>query len=467
MERTCHNPLRTEAPRALGTTEFPCPARLAALISAHVPACRDGVLRIDSCVVTEVIAGRRSTLFALAEAATVNTVDHTRSVQRLIIQRFPDRASAIQEARKVFRRLRYRTRTQGHKQEFRPWAGFIPEERMLVVPFPFDYRLPALVPACDPITAGPRLADLLGLKDVACAVTPVRYVPHKRCQIRYELTGTDGASVGLFGKLRATDHSGRDVAWMQALHASFAASGVAGTPAPVGYFDDWGMLVQRAAPGNTLYELQRTARARASMYEQTGRALAVLHATPLDDLPRHASRDELTMLEAMLQKTRLPAGETRTARQTLDWLARTATLVESSPTGTSHRDFYDKQVLAGIDGIWLIDLDTLAHAPQVIDVGNFIAHLHLREHQGYLTHRRARSAAVGFLNGYRQHRPVDDRAVDWCVAAALLRLAGVYVVRPAWHHLSGRLLEAAMDHLSVPHACSSGASTEALHTEVP
>ncbi|NOT25985.1 MAG: aminoglycoside phosphotransferase family protein [Acidobacteria bacterium] len=430
-----------------GLTQFPSTSRLAALINAHAPACRDGAFHVETCRVTDVIAGRRDTLFALVDATVVHAFDGGRSSRRLVFQRFPDQASAVEEARKVFRRLRHRARTQGLKQDFRPWAGFIPEERVLLVPFPFDYRLPALVPACDPRTAGARLADLLGVEVTNCVVAPVRYVPHKRCQVRYDLTAADGATVSVFGKLRTANQSEREVAWMQSLHASFAAGGVAATPAPIGYVGDWGMLVQRAAPGETLYALQRNTQDRIEIYERTGEALAVLHTTPLDHLPSHLVPDELAMLLTMLQKTRLPPAELRTASEVLDWLTRTATLVPLSPAGTSHRDFYDKQVLAGPDGVWLIDFDTLAHAPHVIDVGNFIAHLRLRERQGYLTHHRARSAAIGFLNGYRRHRPVDDHAVDWCVAAALLRLAGVYVVRPEWSHLSGPLLADAMECL--------------------
>jgi len=454
-------------PGPLGPAQFPSPSRLAALINAHAPACRDGALRVDSCCVTDVIAGRRETLFALVEATVVDTRDDSRSSRRLVLQRFPDRSSAVEEARKVFRRLRHRTRTLGLKQDFRPWAGFVSEGRLLFVPFPFDYRLPALVGACDPATAGPCLAGLLGFETIECVVSPVRYVPHKRCQVRYDLTGVDGTAVSVFGKLRAADQSGRDVAWMQTLHTSLAASGIAATPAPVGYVGEWGMLVQHAAPGQTLYDLQRSTHGQVEMYERTGEALAILHATSLDGLPSHATSDELAMLTAMLQKTRLPLAEIRTARQVLDWLSRTTALVEARPVGTCHRDFYDKQVLAGPDGVWLIDFDTLADAPQVIDVGNFIAHLRLRERQGYLTHRRARSAAVAFLKGYRRHRPVDDLAVDWCVAAALLRLAGVYVVRPTWRHLSGRLLEDAMDCLPVPSTRNSGVLCDERRTGAP
>jgi Ser/Thr protein kinase RdoA (MazF antagonist) len=126
-------------------------------------------------------------------------------------------------------------------------------------------------------------------------------------------------------------------------------------------------------------------------------------------------------------------------------------LVERSPVVTSHRDFYDKQVLAGPAGVWIIDLDTLACAPQALDVGNFIAHLRLRERQGYLTHQRARAWANSFLEGYRRRRPIDDMAIDWCAASALLRLASIYVVRPAWSHLAGALVEDAVACLPVPH----------------
>jgi aminoglycoside phosphotransferase (APT) family kinase protein len=111
--------------------------------------------------------------------------------------------------------------------------------------------------------------------------------------------------------------------------------------------------------------------------------------------------------------------------------------------------------LAG-QGIWVIDLDTLAEGPPSLDVGNFIAHLHLRQRQGYLSHDRLAGTIEGFLAGYRRHRPIEVSAVAWWTASALIRLASVYAVRPAWEHLASVLLKDADTMLAAHHDRRAG-----------
>jgi hypothetical protein len=425
-------------------------AGLVSTLATHVPAVRRGAFDVEACAIAEVIAGRRGTLFALVDVSFIAAATGHRSTRRLVVQRFADARTAPEEGRKVLRRLRRRAGTPGLAEEIREWAALVPDEAALVVPFPFDYRMPTLVQACDAAVAGSRLAGLLSRPRVQCHVTPVRYVPHKRCQLRYDLTEPDGTTAAVFGKVRSRGPGAREFEWMQTLHESMRASGLAGTPAPVGRLPDWGMVVQRAVPGRTLYELQRSQSEDASMYDATGRALALFHATPVRDLPPYTPHDELALLGAVLGKSWLRPDGRRLARQALEWLMRTVDLVEQSPVVTAHRDFYDKQILAGSEGVWIIDLDTLACAPPALDVGNFIAHLRLRERQGYLSYARARACATGFLEGYTRCRAVDDAAIDWCVAAALLRLAAIYVIRPAWSHLADALVEDAAACLPVP-----------------
>ena len=73
--------------------------------------------------------------------------------RRLVLQALPDQPSAAEEGAKIFRRLRQRVRKTSSRALFRPWAAYVRSERLIVAPFPFDYRLPSLVAACDLVVA--------------------------------------------------------------------------------------------------------------------------------------------------------------------------------------------------------------------------------------------------------------------------------------------------------------------------
>jgi aminoglycoside phosphotransferase (APT) family kinase protein len=130
-----------------------------------------------------------------------------------------------------------------------------------------------------------------------------------------------------------------------------------------------------------------------------------------------------------------------------------APVPKSEETAPVHRDFYDKQVLIGEKRVTLVDVDTLAWGDPALDLGNFLAHLYLRsrqhpEHQN--DWRRARSV---FVEEYRtvQTSAGDAEAVwqrvGWWETSALLRLAGLYSLRPRWKELAGPLLERAVANL--------------------
>jgi len=426
---------------------FPSDESLAAMLTASLPACRDARARVHRCHVREVITGRRGKLFALAEAEVVHLDGAAGATTRgVILQRYPEGVDAVEEGRKVYRRLRRFARERGVRKSLSPWAGFIREERLLVLPFPFDYRLPALVDACDTAVVAARFRAA-GLARTVRAIVPVRYVPEKRCQIRYEIEDAAGAPGALFGKVVADESGARAVVSMRTLHAALRDSPVAGTPEPVAYLPEWRMVVQRAVPGRTLYDLQREGAVDGVVYLRAGAALALVHRTPVPELPVHDTTHELALLATAIGKHALAPSVEAEAGLLLAQLRTTATHLGTQPLVTSHRDFYDKQLLWGDRGLWLIDLDTLARAPQALDAGNFLAHLRLRRRQGYLSPEQATQASGAFLYGFASGHRADRAALHWWTAASLLRLATIYAVRPGWEHLGGQLVVDAAESL--------------------
>lgn len=415
---------------------FPKSDLLVRLLTRQLPICRDAGAHIMACDLREVITGRRGKVFALAEATVLWGADDRVESKLLTLQRFADGDDQAEEGRKVYRRMRQRAREAGASSVMRPWAAFLRDERLLVLPFPFDYRLPQLVDACESSRAALRLGALLGESIGRCAATPVRYVPEKRCQIRFEL----GGSRTVYGKVTAEAHGEHLVSWMRTVHAELATGGIVQAPAPVGYVHEWHMLVQQAAPGRTVYDCQRDSVVPEALYARVGEGLASLHRIELQGLPAHTIDDELTLLSAMLRKQVLAEADQAEAERLLGRLRIAAVCLLPSETVTCHRDFHDKQLLTGIGGLWIIDLDTLARGPLPLDAGNFLAHLRLRHRQGFSTADAMRASAAAFIEGYEQWRPLDVEARYWWTAAALLRLAAVYAVRPAWTHLAPVLI---------------------------
>lgn len=430
-------------------------AALLTLLRQSLPVCVGADATMEWCGVREVITGRRGKLFALVDIKACAASPDAHVPLRLTLHFYPE--DAVEEGRKVYRRIRRQAGELGKASDLRPWSTYLRDARLLVLPFPFDYRLPMLTQAIDPLAVSTRRAEL-GLGDGALSLTPVRYVPEKRCQIRFQSCEAGGTTRTVYGKVVTGDGAVRVEHAMRRLHAWFTNSRVAGTPEPVGYVADWRMLVQRGVPGCTVYDLQRRDHADADLYRRLGVALAELHAAPLDDLDTHTVDAELTLLDGMLGKGVLAAADQARADALLALLRQRQGTCPDADLVTTHRDFYDKQVLSDARRLWIIDLDTLARAPRALDAGNFVAHLQLRVRQGYLAGSLHARARLAFIEGYGGHR-VDAATLGWWTAAALLRLAVVYAVRPAWSHLSPRLLDDAS-------AALAGAAHELVQHEV-
>jgi Ser/Thr protein kinase RdoA (MazF antagonist) len=127
--------------------------------------------------------------------------------------------------------------------------------------------------------------------------------------------------------------------------------------------------------------------------------------------------------------------------------ARAASGLESATARLVHRDFYDKQVLYTAGRTTLLDLDNLASGDPAQDVGNFLAHLELRRLQHSELEPGLARAADAFLDAYGNVDPDFRERVGWWQAATLLRLAGLYALRPRWHHLTLDLAKLARQHL--------------------
>lgn len=182
---------------------------------------------------------------------------------------------------------------------------------------------------------------------------------------------------------------------------------------------------------------------RPELVRRAARVIAHLHERQAGWTRRHTPSDELATVArwARLASRVSPLLQGRLDRA-LDSLQATVEQLPAGPYVSSHRDFYDKQILVDGERIVLLDLDLACLAEPELDIGNFLAHLHLRELQGSLS--GAGPLSVEFTRHYwATGGAIELERLEFYEACAHVRLACVYLVRPQWTGLAGRLLDAA------------------------
>lgn len=91
-----------------------------------------------------------------------------------------------------------------------------------------------------------------------------------------------------------------------------------------------------------------------------------------------------------------------------------------------HRDLYDKQLMWDGTTLSLLDLDTAARGEGALDIGNVLAHVHLRRMQGVISSEFAQYLVkrLETFPGVSEHR------LNTYFLSAALRLSCVYAFRP-------------------------------------
>jgi Ser/Thr protein kinase RdoA (MazF antagonist) len=298
--------------------------------------------------------------------------------------------------------------------------------------FPNDRRLVGLDAVLDP----PRLPA--GLRDAVgewSASSVVQYAPERSVTLK---ALDPGGRILAFVKCYAP-HT-QDVARL-ATRYDFLASRLRAAdprlaaPRPLAHSADRGLLLLEPMPGRSWLELDRLSAVHA--FQCLGRALAVVHATPLDgpvatglrrfgrlDLPR------VTRSGALISQA-IP--EVAAAAGTL-----TDRLAASPPPEQDqvllHGDAHPGNVLVAGERVSLIDIDQAGTGPAAADIGSLLARLAYGEVLGESDRSMATLMASAFFDGYSQIRRLpDDQTLGWYAAAALLAersLRAVNRIRP-------------------------------------
>jgi len=199
-----------------------------------------------------------------------------------------------------------------------------------------------------------------------------------------------------------------------------------------------GAMVMEDVPGVPLNEIGLSSSQKA--YAAAGSLLRSYHQPSHVEADRRTVKDELVQLQEWIGvASRLHPDLSGAFRVAFKQLAGCPPTGDVAPVRL-HRDFYDKQVMVDPDRITLLDLDTATSGDPALDVGNFLAHIILRQRQVANSGSVPGSASQAFLDSYSTGGNTIPW-IPWWRTAALLRLATIYSFRPKWWHLTPELLE--------------------------
>ncbi|HET6203016.1 MAG TPA: aminoglycoside phosphotransferase family protein [Planctomycetota bacterium] len=197
----------------------------------------------------------------------------------------------------------------------------------------------------------------------------------------------------------------------------------------LGEVSDLGLVFFEDLRGDSLSDRLRGPSAEADLRE-TARALREFHGGPLPGKRRDLQGELGIAARRQEAVSRVGGPATGERAEVIEQLrALAAGLPEGSP-GRLHGDFHEKQVLVGPDGIAFLDLDDAAGGDPALDVGNFLAHLELREAQGTVLPGGAEPWRAAFLEAYGTAGEALEERIALFRGVSLVRLSALHAIRP-------------------------------------
>ncbi|MGQ7843957.1 phosphotransferase [Granulosicoccus sp. 3-233] len=261
----------------------------------------------------------------------------------------------------------------------------------------------------------------------------LRHKPGRRALIRYDLRQTSRSLVSkplvVLGKLRFRKPDVQTPALHDLLRdAGLNESNPQGVCVPenLGVHTLLNIWFQAMVPGKEL-SLSLEPGADSTPFEKAGRALSVLHSTPVSSSRRWSLQSEAEVLAGALDKAISGRPDLTDRLMTLRDVAMHAfgSLPETRDR-LIHRDFYQDQLLIDGDRIWLLDLDLVSQGDPAIDVGNFLAHIKEFALRRYGCVSALQPLEQAFVQGYAAAGAlVDERRI--CLLESLSLARHLYI----------------------------------------
>jgi len=321
--------------------------------------------------------------------------------------------------------------------------SFWPEWDMVVWPFPADEKMPALRHLVQPAFVAAQFEKhqkefgLEGGWHVQQVRTRrIKYMPRKRCVLRYHLTLTNATGesreLAFFSKT-CSEAAGRRYFenTRRAYQAFMPNSGeirestdrlVLQVPRPILWLEEQNTFWQEEWPGRPVLESLPQCDWQA-LFTQIAALLARLHTSRLADLPQGES------LEAISTAAELDAGHflqifpqyrPSVAAVQATLLGRKAEIAGSIRKRTPiHGALRLEQLLGNDTALALLDWDALALGDPLADLAEFIASLRLLEFSQGLERARVRAAAEQLCTAYAGlvPWPLESRRLAWYLLA--------------------------------------------------
>ncbi len=276
----------------------------------------------------------------------------------------------------------------------------------------------------------------------------LRHKPGRRALIRYEARQASRTMVSqplvVLGKLRFR----KPDLQTPALHDLLRANGLdennskgVGVPASLGVHAAGNIWFQTVVPGKEL-SIYLEPDAHTDQFKRAGRALAVLHSTPVTSPRTWSLRNEADVLTKALDKAITARPDLKEKVLDLRNLSLRAfdSLTEVNAR-LIHRDFYQDQLLMDGDRVWILDLDLLAQGDPAIDIGNFLAHIKEVALRRYGSVSALKSSELAFLKGYAcEGWGVDRKRISLLESLSLARHVHISTLFADRRHTTEALL---------------------------
>ena len=325
---------------------------------------------------------------------------------------------------------------------------FWPEMEMLLHTFPYDPRLPYLgqLSEADFVKrqieenlAGFGLSNEWKCRDLVWGV--VKYMPTKRCILRYDLVFTDAANnlrpFAFYSKTYDSPRSRYVYEALQKIWASPAChTGVLNIPRPIAHLDSANTLWQLAWEGRGFTEVVGPTGwanlPRSGFVPKIASMLAALHQIPSTGLQLQSGASPAIMLKGVEEEVAkllpfLPEHEEILTRLLTTMTTGAPSSAAPIPQVTLHGAFKLAQILCRVDPdgnshLALVDFDAIACGDPHYDLAEFIASLvFLRISNGISAAPLGESVEL-FLSDYQKQTPwaCKPQRLAWYVVAFLL-----------------------------------------------
>jgi hypothetical protein len=311
-----------------------------------------------------------------------------------------------------------------------PGRVVMPESNLVFSFFPNDLKLGSICRLADPAMRGSLLRRVFDGSDEweGSEQSILNYKPERRLVLRLVNAGGRVTTIKFY--------TGREYSSMLNQGELELGSMFELAPKKIGSSEKHCVVAFDWIAGETLQALAQDAIGANSHFYAAGQLLARYHASPVSGLSPKDKLVEVQALESLAGQLAYLLPELGvTAKKLAVDLQRVAGAMPAELCPV-HGDFCDKQVIAGAQGLSMIDLDRRHLGAAIEDLGCFLAHQERRAIKDQrISKDRIASLSAEFLAGYTQaggqcdeknlaawtalclfklsHDPFKERDADW------------------------------------------------------